>query len=47
MAHEAEVYPAMNESIIDLRIVPPPTGQDILTEILRDSTRLLRPSSWP
>src|SRR5579883_3506775 len=39
LAHEAEESPAMNESTTDIRIVPPPTGQDVLTEILRDGAR--------
>jgi transposase-like protein len=39
MAHEAEEYPAMSESTIDIRIVPLPTGQDVLTEVLRDGAR--------
>jgi putative transposase len=39
LAHEAEEYPAMNESTTDIRIVPLPTGQDILTEVLRDGAR--------
>src|SRR5918993_5573145 len=39
MAHEAEEYPAMNESTTDIRIVPLPTGQDVITEILRDGAR--------
>src|SRR5689334_5728119 len=41
LAHEAEEYPAMNESTTDIRIVPLPTGQDVLTEILRDGARRL------
>jgi putative transposase len=41
LAHEAEEYPAMSESTIDIRIVPIPTGQDVLTEILRDGARRL------
>jgi putative transposase len=39
MAHEAEEYPAMNESTTDIRIVPLPAGQDVLTEVLRDGAR--------
>jgi putative transposase len=39
MAYEAEEYPAMNESTTDIRIVPLPTGQDVITEILRDGAR--------
>src|SRR5512142_1729089 len=38
-AHEAEEYPAMSESTTDIRIVPTPTGQDVLTEVLRDGAR--------
>ncbi len=41
MAHEAEEYPAMNESTTDLRIVPLPKGQDVLTDLLRDGARRL------
>src|SRR5512142_451975 len=41
MAHEAEEYPAMSESTTDIRIVPLPTGQDVLTDILRDGARRL------
>jgi transposase-like protein len=39
LAHEAEEYPAMNESTTDIRIVPLPTGQDVLTEVLREGAR--------
>jgi transposase-like protein len=39
MAHEAEEYPAMSESTTDIRIVPLPTGQDVLTQVLRDGAR--------
>src|SRR4051794_37059923 len=39
MAHEAEEYPAMSQSTTDIRIVPLPTGQDVLTEILRGGAR--------
>src|SRR5512144_1071076 len=39
MAHEAEEYPAMSESTTDIRIVPLPTGQDVITESLRDGAR--------
>jgi putative transposase len=39
MAHEAEEYPAMTESTIDIRVVPLPTGQDLLTDLLRDGAR--------
>ena len=41
MADEAEEYPAMSESTTDIRIVPLPTGQDILTDLLRDGARRL------
>jgi putative transposase len=41
MAHEAEEYPAMNESTTDIRIVPLPNGQDVLTDLLRDGARRL------
>src|SRR5512144_3143221 len=41
VAYEAEEYPAMSASTIDTRIVPPPKGQDVLTEILRDGARRL------
>jgi putative transposase len=41
MAHEAEEYPAMIESTIETPIVPLPTGQDVLTELLRDGARRL------
>src|SRR3954447_19696050 len=39
VAHEAEEYPAMQQSTTDIRIVPLPEGQDVLTEILRDGAR--------
>jgi transposase-like protein len=39
MAHEAEEYPAMSESTTDIRILPLPEGQDVLTEILREGAR--------
>src|SRR3982751_6634316 len=39
MAREAEEDPAMSQSTTDIRIVPLPTGQDVLTEILRDGAR--------
>src|SRR6516225_9959119 len=39
MAYEAEEYPAMNESTTDIRIVPLPSGQDVLTEVIRDGAR--------
>src|SRR4051794_17808675 len=38
-AHEAEESPAMQQSTTDIRIVPLPKGQDVLTEILRDGAR--------
>ena len=39
MAHEAEEYPAMSQSTTEIRIVPLPTGQDVLTDLLRDGAR--------
>jgi putative transposase len=39
LAHEAEEYPAMNESTTAIRIVPLPQGQDVLTDLLRDGAR--------
>jgi hypothetical protein len=39
MVYEAEEDPAMSESTTDIRIVPLPTGQDVLTEILREGAR--------
>ena len=39
MAHEAEEYPAMSESTTDIRIVPLPEGQDVLTEVIREGAR--------
>jgi putative transposase len=39
VAHEAEEDPAMSESTTDLRIVPLPTSQDVLTDLLRDGAR--------
>src|SRR3954447_16438315 len=39
MVYEAEEDPAMSESTTDIRIVPLPTGQDVLTEVLRDGAR--------
>ena len=39
MAHEAEEYPAMVQSTTEIRIVPLPTGQDVLTDLLRDGAR--------
>src|SRR5512143_2479902 len=41
MAYEAEEYPAMNESPTDIRIVPWPQSQDVLTDILRGGARRL------
>jgi putative transposase len=41
MAHEAEEYPAMSESTTGIDIVPLPTGQDVLTEILRSGAKRL------
>src|SRR3954468_11682126 len=41
VAHEAEEYPAMQQSTTDIRIVPLPKGQDVLTDILRDGARRL------
>ncbi len=41
MAHEAEEYPAMGQSTTDLRIVPLASGQDVLTDLLRDGARRL------
>jgi putative transposase len=41
MAHKAEEYPAMSESTTDIRIVPLPDGQDVLTDLLRDGARRL------
>src|SRR3954447_26473347 len=41
VAHEAEEHPAMTESTTDIRIVPLPRGQDVLTDILRDGARRL------
>jgi putative transposase len=38
-AHEAEEYPAMSQSTTEIRIVPLPTGQDVLTDLLRDGAR--------
>src|SRR3954469_22000751 len=39
LAHEAEEYPAMQQSTTDIRIVPLSQGRDVLTEILRDGAR--------
>ena len=41
MAHEAREYPAMSRSTTEIRIVPPATGQDVLTDLLRDGARRL------
>src|SRR5215471_13047478 len=41
MAHEAEEYPAMSESTTGIDIVPLPTGQDVLTDILRSGAKRL------
>jgi transposase-like protein len=41
LAHEAEEYPAMNESTIDIRIVPLLNGPDVLNEVLREGARRL------
>jgi putative transposase len=41
MAHEAEEYPTMSQSTTEIRIVPLPTGQDVLTDLLRDGARRL------
>jgi len=38
-AHEAEEYPAMSQSTTEIRIVPLPDGQDVLTDLLRDGAR--------
>src|SRR5436309_15501349 len=37
--HEAEEYPEMVQSTTEIRIVPLPTGQDVLTDLLRDGAR--------
>src|SRR5262245_13270802 len=39
LADEAEEYPTMNESTTGIDIVPLPSGQDVLTEVLRDGAR--------
>ena len=41
LAHGAEEYPAMSESTTDIRIVPLPNGQDVLTDLLRHGARRL------
>jgi Tn3 transposase DDE domain len=41
MAYEADEYPAMSESTTDIRIVPLPQSQDVLTDLLR-AIRALR-----
>src|SRR3954463_14317306 len=38
-ASEAEEYPAMQQSTTEIRIVPLPKGQDVLTDLLRDGAR--------
>ena len=38
-AHEAEEYPAMSQSTTEIRIVPLPSGHDVLTDLLRDGAR--------
>ena len=47
LAYEAEEYPAMQQSTTDIRIVPLPTGQDVLTEILRDGARRMGLAKLP
>jgi hypothetical protein len=37
--HEAEEYPAMNESTTDIPIVPLPESRDVLTVAFRDGAR--------
>src|SRR5437764_683186 len=46
MVYEAEEDPAMSDSTTDIRIVPLPTGDDVLTEVLPDGARrmLAQPS---
>src|ERR1700745_114270 len=39
LAHVGEEYPAMSQSTTEIRIVPLPTGQDVLTDLLRDGAR--------
>src|SRR5262245_1020087 len=39
MAHEAEEYPAMQQSTTDIPIVPLPQSQDVLADLLRDGAR--------
>jgi putative transposase len=41
MAHEAEEYPAMNESTTDIRVLPLAPSHDVLTDLLRDGARRL------
>jgi len=41
MPHEAEEYPAMNQSTTEIRIVPLAPAQDVLTDLLRDGARRL------
>ena len=45
MAHEAEEYPAMSQSTTDIRIVPLPQSQDVLTDILRAGAQRLLASA--
>ena len=39
MAHEAEKYPAMSQSTTEIRIVPLPTGRDVISDLHRDGAR--------
>src|SRR3954454_13744698 len=39
LAHEAAEHPAMSQSTTEIRIVPLPNGQDVLTDLLRDGAR--------
>jgi putative transposase len=39
MAYKAEEYPAMSQSTTDIRIVPMPKGQNVLTDLLRDGAQ--------
>jgi transposase-like protein len=41
LAHEAEEYPAMNQSTTEIRIGPLAPSQDVLTDLLRDGARRL------
>jgi hypothetical protein len=45
LAYEAEEYSAMNECTTGIDIVPLPTGQDVLTEVLRDGATRTLPSA--